>query len=163
MAHKTMTPEQRLAKLGLDLPAPARPVGAYVPAIRTGNLIFTAGQIPVRDGELLAKGKVPTEVPPDVAEAAAIQATLNALAAVKQALGDGETPGELDRVTRVVRMNVFVNSAAGFHNQAKIANAASELLLAAFGDPGRHTRCAIGAAELPLGAPVELDLVVEVR
>lgn len=158
-----MTPEQRLSKFGLDLPAPARPVGAYVPAVRTGDLIFTAGQIPVRDGELLAKGKVPSEVPADVAEAAAIQAALNALAAVKQALGDGDTPGDLARVTRVVRMNVFVNSSPGFSDQAKIANAASELLVAAFGDAGKHTRCAIGAAELPLNAPVELDLVVEVR
>ncbi len=158
-----MTPEQRLAKIGLELPAPAKPVGAYVPAVRTGNLIFTAGQIPVRNGILLAEGKVPTEVPADIAEAAAIQAALNALAAVKQALGDDDTPGELDRVTRVVRMNVFVNSAAGFCDQAKIANAPSELLVAAFGEAGRHTRCATGAAELPLNAPVELDLVVEVR
>jgi enamine deaminase RidA (YjgF/YER057c/UK114 family) len=158
-----MTPEQRLAELGLDLPEAARPVGTYVPAVRTGNLIFTSGQIPVRKGELLAKGKVPTDVRPDIAEAAAIQAALNALAAVKLALGDGETPGELSRVARVVRMNVFVNSAPGFTEQAKIANAASELLLAALGQAGRHTRCAIGAAELPLGAPVELDLVVEVR
>jgi enamine deaminase RidA (YjgF/YER057c/UK114 family) len=158
-----MTPEQRLAELGLDLPDAARPVGAYVPAVRTGNLIFTSGQIPVRKGELLAKGKVPTDVRTDIAEAAAIQAALNALAAVKQALGDGDKPGELSRVTRIVRMNVFVNSAPGFRDQAKIANAASELLLAAFGQAGRHTRCSIGAAELPLDAPVELDLVVEVR
>lgn len=156
-----MTPEQRLAELELDLPAPAAPVGAYVPAVRTGNLVFTSGQIPVREGELVAKGKVPTQVTQEIAEAAAIQATLNALAAVKQAIGDGQTPGELSRVARVVRMNVFVNSAPGFTDQAKIANAASELLLAAFGDAGRHTRCALGAAELPLGAPVELDLVVE--
>jgi enamine deaminase RidA (YjgF/YER057c/UK114 family) len=117
----------------------------------------------MRKGELLAKGHVPTDVRTDIAEAATIQAALNALAAVKQALGDGDKPGELSRVTRIVRMNVFVNSAPGFRDQAKIANAASELLLAAFGDAGRHTRCAIGAAELPLGAPVELDLVVEVR
>jgi len=158
-----MTPEQRLAEFGLDLPDAARPVGAYIPAVRTGNLIFTSGQIPMRTGELLAKGKVPTDVRADIAEAAAIQAALNALAAVKLALGDGKTPGELTRVTRVVRMNVFVNSAPGFTDQAKIANAASELLLAAFGEAGRHTRCAIGAAELPLDAPVELDLVVEVR
>jgi enamine deaminase RidA (YjgF/YER057c/UK114 family) len=158
-----MTPEQRLAELGLDLPDAARPVGAYVPAVRTGDLIFTSGQIPMRKGELLAKGKVPTDVRTDIAEAATIQAALNALAAVKQALGDGDKPGELSRVTRIVRMNVFVNSAPGFRDQAKIANAASELLLAAFGEAGRHTRCAIGAAELPLGAPVELDLVVEVR
>jgi enamine deaminase RidA (YjgF/YER057c/UK114 family) len=158
-----MTPEQRLSELGLDLPDVARPVGAYVPAVRTGSLIFTSGQIPMRKGELLAKGKVPTDVRADIAEAATIQAALNALAAIKQALGDGEKPGELSRVTRIVRMNVFVNSAPGFRDQAKIANAASELLLAAFGQAGRHTRCAIGAAELPLGAPVELDLVVEVR
>ena len=158
-----MTPEQRLAELGLDLPDAARPVGAYVPAVRTGDLIFTSGQIPMRNGELLAKGKVPTDVRADIAEAATIQAALNALAAVKQALGDGDKPGELSRVTRIVRMNVFVNSALGFRDQAKIANAASELLLAAFGEAGRHTRCAIGAAELPLDAPVELDLVVEVR
>jgi enamine deaminase RidA (YjgF/YER057c/UK114 family) len=158
-----MTPEQRLSELGLDLPEAARPVGVYVPAVRTGDLIFTSGQIPMRKGELLAKGKVPTDVRADIAEAATIQAALNALAAVKQALGDGEKPGELSRVTRIVRMNVFVNSAPGFRDQAKIANAASELLLAAFGDAGRHTRCAIGAAELPLDAPVELDLVVEVR
>jgi len=157
-----MTPEQRLAELGLDLPDAARPVGAYIPAVRTGNLIFTSGQIPMRNGELLAKGKVPTDVRADIAEAAAIQAALNALAAVKLALGDGDKPGELARVTRVVRMNVFINSAPGFTAQAKIANAASELLLAAFGQAGRHTRCAIGAAELPLDAPVELDLVVEV-
>jgi len=158
-----MTPEQRLAELGLDLPDAARPVGAYVPAVRTGDLIFTSGQIPMRNGELLAKGKVPTDVRADIAEAATIQAALNALAAVKQALGDGDKPGELSRVTRIVRMNVFVNSAPGFTEQARIANAASELLLAAFGQAGRHTRCAIGAAELPLDAPVELDLVVEVR
>jgi enamine deaminase RidA (YjgF/YER057c/UK114 family) len=158
-----MTPEQRLAELGLDLPDAARPVGAYVPAVRTGDLIFTSGQIPMRKGELLAKGKVPTDIRTDIAEAATIQAALNALAAVKQALGDGDKPGELSRVTRIVRMNVFINSAPGFRDQAKIANAASELLLAAFGQAGRHTRCAIGAAELPLDAPVELDLVVEVR
>jgi len=158
-----MTPEQRLAELGLDLPDAARPVGAYVPAVRTGNLIFTSGQIPMRNGELLVTGKVPTDVRLDIADAATIQAALNALAAVKLALADGDKPGDLARVTRVVRMNVFVNSAPGFSGQAKVANAASELLLAAFGEAGRHTRCAIGAAELPLDAPVELDLVVEVR
>ncbi|MGB2822969.1 MAG: RidA family protein [Phycisphaerae bacterium] len=157
-----MTPEERLQKLGLELPAPAAPIGTYVPAARSGNLIFTAGQIPTKDGELLAAGKVPTDVPQEIAEAAAMQAALNALAAVKQALGDGDAPGSLDRVVRVVRLNVFVNSAPGFTDQAKVANGASQLLVGAFGDAGRHTRCAVGAAELPLNAPVELDLVVEV-
>jgi len=158
-----MTPEQKLAELDLELPAPAAPVGAYVPAVRTGNLVFTSGQIPVRKGELIAKGRVPDEVREDIAAAAAVQAALNALAAVKQALGAEGRPGELSSVTRVVRMNVFVSSSPGFDQQARIANAASEVLLLAFGEAGRHTRCAIGAAELPLGAPVELDLVVEVR
>jgi len=157
-----MTPEEKLQKLDLELPVPAAPVGTYVPAVRSGNLVFTAGQIPTKDGELLAAGKVPTDVPQGIAEAAAIQAALNALAAVKRALGEGDEPGPLDRVVRVVRLNVFVNSAPGFTDQAAVANGVSELLLAAFGEAGRHTRCAIGAAELPLNAPVELDLVVEV-
>ena len=157
-----MTPEQKIQELNLELPTPAAPVGAYVPSLRTGDLIFTAGQIPMKDGELLAAGKVPTDVPREIAEAATMQATLNALAAVKQALAADGQGDSLERVTRVVRLNVFVNSAAGFTDQAKVANAASELLLAAFGDAGRHTRCALGAAELPLNAPVELDLIVEV-
>lgn len=155
-----MTPEEKLQKLGLELPTPAAPLGAYVPAVRSGNLVFTSGQVPLKDGQLLAKGKVPTEVPPDIAEAAAMQAALNGLAAVRTALGEGAT---LDRVVRVVRVNVFVNSAPGFTGQADVANAASQLMLLAFGDAGRHTRCAVGAAELPLNAPVEIDLVVEVR
>jgi len=153
-----MTPEQRLQTLKLELPAPAAPAGAYVPALRTGNLVFTAGQLPMKDGELIAAGKVPADVSPEEAEAAAMQAALNALAAVRQALGEAG----LSAVRRVVRMNVFVNCAPSFTAQAKVANAASELLLAAFGEAGRHTRCAVGAAALPLNAPVELDLVVEV-
>ena len=158
-----MTPEERLQKLGLELPEGARPVGAYVPAVRTGDLIFTAGQIPMAAGELLAEGKVPGDVPLELAQAAAMQAALNALAAVRSALADDGPSGGLERVVRVVRMNVFVSSSPGFTDQAKVANAASDLLVGAFGEAGRHTRCAIGAAELPLDAPVELDLVVEVR
>lgn len=152
-----MTPEERLKALGLELPAVAPPAGAYVPTVRTGNLLFTAGQLPLRDGKLIAAGKVPTDLPQDLAEAAAMQAVLNALAAVAQAAG----PAGLAAVRRVVRMNVFVNSAPGFTAQPKVANAASDLLLALFGDAGRHTRCAVGAAELPLNAAIELDLVVE--
>ena len=155
-----MSPEEKLQKLGLELPTPAAPLGAYVPAVRSGNLVFTSGQVPLKDGQLLAKGKVPTEVPLDIAEAAAMQAALNGLAAVRSALGEGAT---LDRVVRVVRLNVFVNSAPGFTAQATVANAASQLMILAFGDAGKHTRCAVGVAELPLNAPVEIDLVVEVR
>ncbi len=152
-----MTPETKLRELKLDLPAPAAPVGAYVPTVRTGQLIFTAGQLPFRQGRLIATGKVPTDVALEDAQAAARQACLNALAAVRA------QAGSLDAVAQVVRLNVFVNSAAGFTDQALVANGASDLLLAVFGDAGKHTRCAIGAAELPLNAPVELDLIVEVK
>ena len=151
-----MSAEARLHQMGLELPPPAKPVGAYVPAVRTGGLVITAGQLPTRDGQLVATGKVPADVPLDEARAAARQACLNALAAVRA------LTGSLDAVVRVVRLNVFVNSAAGFADQAKVANGASDLLVELFGDAGLHTRCAIGAAELPLGAPVELDLTVEV-
>jgi enamine deaminase RidA (YjgF/YER057c/UK114 family) len=152
-----MTPEQKLRELALELPAPARPVGKYVPAVRAGQLVFTSGQIPTKDGKLIAAGKVPTEVSLEQAQAAARQAALNAVAAVRGELGT------LDAVARIVRMNVYVNSAPGFTDQAKVANGASELLLEIFGDAGKHTRCAVGAAELPLNAPVELDLVVLAR
>jgi len=151
-----MTAEQRLLDLGLELPDAPAPVGAYVPAVLAGGLVFTAGQLPMLDGKLTAVGKVPADVPLDQAQAAARQATLNALAAVRGQVGS------LDRLTRVVRLNVFVNSSPGFTDQAKIANGASELLVEVFGQAGRHTRCAIGAAELPLNAPVELDLIAEV-
>lgn len=149
--------EQKIAALGLELPPCAAPVGSYVPAVRTGKLVFTAGQLPLRGGTLIATGKVPHDVPLDTAQAAARQAALNALAAVRS------VAGSLDNVARVVRLNVFVNSTSGFTEQAKVANGASDLLVQVFGDAGRHTRCAIGAAELPLHAPVELDLVVELE
>ena len=147
--------DQRLAELGLALPEVASPVGAYVSAVRAGKLVFTAGQLPLRDGELVAAGKVPTDVDLRQAHAAARQAALNALAAVKA------EAGSLDVVAQVVRVNCFVNSAAGFADQAKVANGASELLGELFGSAGTHTRCAIGVAELPLNAAVELDLIVE--
>ena len=152
-----MTPSEKLAELGLTLPPPANPVGAYVPAVRTGDLIFTAGQIPVQAGQLLFTGTVPTDVSVDEARTAARQAVLNALSAVVA------LTGTLDAVTRIVRVNVFVASANGFTDQAQVANGASELLVDIFGDVGVHTRCAIGAAELPLAAPVELDMIVEVN
>ena len=149
-----MTVQQKLTKLGLDLPAPPKAVGAYVPAVRTGQLIFTAGQLPMKDGELIAVGKVPDDVPLAQAQAAARQAVLNALAAA------AAEAGSPDNIGRIVRLNVFVNSASGFTDQAKVANGASELLLELFDVAGRHTRCAIGASDLPLNAPVELDLIV---
>ena len=149
--------EQTVRRLGFDIPEPARPIGAYVPAVRSGNLVFTAGQIPAKGGKLILTGKVPTDVSLEQAQAAAREALLNALGALR-----GEI-GSLDRVVRIVRLNVFVNSAPGFTDQARVANAASELLEQIFGDAGPHTRCAVGAAELPLNSPIELDLIAEVE
>ena len=151
-----MSVEQRIRELGFELPPPPKPVGAYVQATRTGNLVYTAGQIPTREGKLIVSGKVPTDVPLEEAREAARQAALNGLAAI------GSVIGSLDAIRRIVRINVFVNSAPGFTEHAKVANGASEFLVAVLGEAGRHSRCAIGAAELPLNAPVELDLIVEV-
>jgi enamine deaminase RidA (YjgF/YER057c/UK114 family) len=147
--------EERMAQLGISLPPVPRAVGAYVPAVAVGGLVYTSGQLPLRDGKLVAAGKVPTDVSIADAQAAARVAALNALAAIRS------VAGSLDAVSRLVRMNVFVNSAGGFADQAKVANGASELLIEVFAEVGRHTRCAIGAAELPLNAPVEIDLIVE--
>ena len=151
-----MSVEQRIKELGFELPPPPKPVGAYVQAARTGNLVYTAGQIPTRDGKLIVAGKVPTDVSLDEAQNAARVAVLNGLAAI------GGLVGSPDAIKRVVRINVFVNSAPGFTEHAKVANGASEFLVAVLGEAGRHSRCAIGAAELPLNAPVELDMIVEV-
>ncbi|MFW6155438.1 MAG: RidA family protein [Planctomycetota bacterium] len=152
-----MTVSQRLNDLDLTLPPVPEPVGSYVPAVRVGPLVYTSGQLPLRDGTLIATGKVDTAVAPDDAAVSARQAALNALAVVADAAGG------LEHIRRIVHVNVFVASADGFTGQAEVANGASDLLATLFGDAGRHTRCAIGAAELPLGAPVELDLIAEVR
>ena len=150
-----MTPEAKLRALGLELPPAPRPVGAYVPSVRTGNLVFVSGQLPMKDGELIAKGRVGNEVALDEARQCARQAALNALAAVAAELGG------LKHVARIVRVTGYVASAPGFTDQALVLNAASDLLAEIFGEAGRHSRVAVGAAELPLGAPVELELVVE--
>ena len=152
-----MSYETRLKELQIELPPVAAPVGSYVAAVRAGGLVFTAGQLPWRDGRLVATGKVGAAVDVPTAQAAARQAAINALAAVRAEVGT------LDAVVRVVRLNVFVNSAAGFTDQAQVANGASQLMTEIFGDAGRHTRVALGAAELPLNACVELDIVVEVK
>lgn len=150
-----MRPSERLPELKISLPAVADPVGSYVPAIRTGQLVFTSGQLPFREGKLTATGKVPGDVSlEDAAEAASV-AALNALAAaVREA-------GKIDAISRIIHVGVFVNSSPGFTDQAKVANGASDLLVQIFRDAGRHTRAAVGVAELPLNAAVELDLIVE--
>jgi enamine deaminase RidA (YjgF/YER057c/UK114 family) len=150
------TPEERIAELGLTLPSDTAPLAAYVPTVRTGNLVFTAGQLPRRDGELVATGKVGAEVTPEVAAEAAAACALNALAAIKGEIGD------LAAIRRVVKVVVFVASAPDFTGQPAVANGASELLGKVFGDAGTHARSAVGVAVLPLDVPVEVELVVEV-
>ena len=150
-----MTPSDRLAELKLTLPTVAAPVGSYLPAVRSGPLILTSGQLPVRDGKVVYTGKVPGDVSVDDAADGAAIAILNGLAAA------ADVAGGLDAITRVVRVAVFVNSSSGFTEQPKVANGASDLLAKIFGDNGRHARAAVGAAELPLNAAVEVELVVE--
>jgi len=156
MAEAESGPEQRLADLGLEVPELAAPLASYVPAAAAGSLVFTAGQLPLRSGELIAQGVVGQAVTPDEAAMCAQQCALNAMAAVKAEIGD------LARVRRVVKVVVYVASTPAFTGQPQVANGASELLGAVFGDAGRHARSAVGVVSLPLGAPVEVELVVEV-
>lgn len=151
------TPERRLAELGLTLPTPAAPVAAYIPTRRVGNLLYVAGQIPLREGKAIATGLVPSPVNMEVARECARQCALNGLAAARAALGS------LDRVKQVVRIGVFVASDAAFTEHPKVANAASELLVEVFGEAGKHARAAVGSSSLPLGVPVEVEFLFEVR
>lgn len=147
-------PETRLRELGLQLPAVPAPAGAYVPATRAGHLIFTAGQLPFRDGELYKTGKVGEGVSPEEAHEAARLCALNGLAAA------AAEAGGLDGIDRIVKVTGFVASAAGFNGQPGVLNGASELLGEVFGEAGLHARSAVGVAELPLDAPVEVEIVV---
>lgn len=149
-------PEENLAELGLSIPQVAAPVAAYVPAVRTGNYVYTSGQVPMRDGELVATGKVGGAVSEEQALEAAQQCGLNALAAIKAEIGD------LSSITRVVKVVAFVASDPDYTGQPKVANGVSELLGKVFGDAGQHARSAVGVAVLPLDAPVEVEMVVEV-
>jgi enamine deaminase RidA (YjgF/YER057c/UK114 family) len=148
--------EDRLAELGLALPDVAAPVAAYTPAVRTGDLVFTSGQVPIVDGKVVATGKVGAEVDAADAEGYARTCALNALAAVKTLVGD------LDKVRRVVKVVGFVASAPDFTGQPGVINGASELLNQVFGDAGVHARSAVGVAALPLDVPVEVEILVEV-
>jgi enamine deaminase RidA (YjgF/YER057c/UK114 family) len=150
------TPEERLAALGLTVPDVPAPVAAYIPAVRSGNHVFTSGQLPMQSGQLMATGKVGGQVSQDEAVACARQCALNALAAVR-----AET-GSLSAVKRVVKVVVFVASTPDFTSQPLVANGVSELLGEVFGDLGRHARSAVGVPVLPLDAPVEVELIVEV-
>ncbi len=151
-----MTPEERLAELGLAVPEVAKPLASYVPAVRSGQHVYTAGQLPLREGELITTGKVGGEVTEEQALECARQCGLNALAAVRAEIG------ELSAIKRVVKVVVFVASTPDFTGQPAIANGASDLFGEVFGEAGRHARSAVGVAALPRDAPVEVELVVEV-
>ncbi len=151
-----MTATARLAALGITLPQIATPAGAYLPTVRTGDLLFTAGQLPLVDGRLPATGKVGAEVSPEDAKEYARLAGLNLLAAIDGAVG-------LDAVERVIKIVGFVASAEDFTGQPGVVNGVSDLMAEVFGEAGRHARSAVGVAALPLGSPVEVEAIVQVR
>ncbi|HME15484.1 MAG TPA: RidA family protein [Mycobacterium sp.] len=150
-----MSASARLNELGIELPEVAKPLASYVPAVRSGNLVYTSGQLPMQAGKLAATGKLGDDVTPEQGRALARICTLNALAAVDSLVG-------IDAVTQVVKVVGFVASAPGFNGQPGVVNGASHLLAEVFGDHGSHARSAVGVAELPLDSPVEVELVVEV-
>jgi enamine deaminase RidA (YjgF/YER057c/UK114 family) len=152
-----MSVKEKLALLGLTLPTAAAPVAAYVPAVKTGNLVFTAGQLPIADGQLLLTGKVGSDVTPEDAKKMAEICALNALAAISLV-------ADLDQIEKIIRVGGFVNGVPGFVAIPAVINGASELLIKLFGDVnGKHARTAVGVAELPLNAPVEIEMVVQLK
>ena len=152
-----MSIKEKLASLGLTLPTAAAPVAAYVPAVKTGNLVFTAGQLPVVDGKLVLTGKVGSDVTPEDAKKMAEICALNALAAISLV-------ADIDQIEKIVRVGGFVNGVPGFVAIPAVINGASELLIKLFGDVnGKHARTAVGVAELPLNAPVEIEMVVQLK
>ena len=152
-----MSIKEKLASLGLTLPTAAAPVAAYVPAVKTGNLVFTAGQLPVVDGKLVLAGKVGSDVTPEDAKKMAEICALNALAAISLV-------ADIDQIEKIVRVGGFVNGVPGFVAIPAVVNGASELLIKLFGDVnGKHARTAVGVAELPLNAPVEIEMVVQIK
>ena len=149
--------EAKIKELGFTLPEPAKPLAAYIPAIKIDKLVYTAGQLPSVDGQLKYKGKVGYSVSEADAQKAAELSLLNCLAVIKSVCGD------LEQIEQVVKLTVFVNSADGFTNQPKVANGASELLLKIFGDAGKHVRSAVGVNELPIDAALEIEMVVKLK
>ena len=152
-----MNLKEKIKSLGLTLPVAALPIAAYVPAVKTGNLVFVAGQLPLLDGKIVKEGKVGKEVTPEEAKEMAQVCALNALAAIALV-------ADIDQIKRIIRVGGFVNGAPGFTAIPGVINGASELFIKLFGEiNGKHARTAIGVAELPLNAPVEVEMVVEVR
>ena len=152
-----MSIKEKLAEIGLTLPVAAAPVAAYVPAVKTGNMVFTAGQLPIVDGKVVITGKVGAEVTPEQAKDMAQICALNALAAISLV-------ADIDQIERIIRVGGFVNGVPGFVAIPQVVNGASELLIKLFGEVnGKHARTAIGVAELPLNAPVEIEMVVQLK
>lgn len=151
-----MTVEQTLASLGITLPTPPAPAGSYVPIVIAGNLAFVAGQIPMEAGQVKFRGKVGKDLPIETGQQAARLCTVNALAQLKAALGS------LDRIRRVVKVTGFVNCESSFADQPKVVNGASDLLVQAFGEKGKHARAAVGVSSLPLESAVEVEFIVEI-
>jgi enamine deaminase RidA (YjgF/YER057c/UK114 family) len=151
-----MSATEVLRGLGLTLPPAPKPVAAYIPAVRTGNLLYISGQVPLADGQMVATGTVGAGVTLEQAQACARQCCLNGLAAAAGAVGS------IDAIVRVVRIGVFVAAPEGFTDHPKVANGASQLLVEIFGEAGRHARAAVGCSSLPLGAPVEVEFLFEV-
>lgn len=150
--------DARLSELGIELPTPAVPVANYVGWVRSGNLIFTAGQVPLKDGKFMYQGKVGGEIDVETAAKSAKLCAINILAQVKQALD-----GDLDRVKRIVKLVGFVNGVPEFADHPKVINGASDFMVEVFGDKGKHARSAVGAGSLPLNVSVEIEAVVEVE
>ena len=149
--------EQRIKELGYELPEAPKPVAAYIPAVQSGNLVFTAGQIPIKNGQLLYKGKLGDNIDIDTGQDAARLTALNCLSVIKSLIGD------LDRINRIVKLTVFVNGIDDFADAPKVANGASEFLVQLFEDAGKHARSAVGVSGLPIGACVETEMIVELK
>lgn len=149
--------EEKINQLGFSLPAPPKPLASYVPAVRSGDLVFTAGQLPLKDGSLVYKGKLGKDLTEDEGRKAAQICALNCLSVIKGEIED------LEKIERIIKLVVFVNSDAGFFNQPQVANGASDLIREIFGDIGKHARSAVGVSELPLNAPVEIEMIVRVK
>ncbi|MDR3611703.1 MAG: RidA family protein [Ignavibacteriaceae bacterium] len=149
--------EQKLKELGYSLPEPAKPLAAYIPAMKIDKMVYTSGQLPSVNGQLMYKGKIGFNFTEEDGQKAAVLSLLNCLAVIKSVCGD------LDQIEHVVKLTAFINSADGFTNQPKVANGASELLLKIFGEAGKHVRSAVGVNELPLDAALEIEMTVKLK
>lgn len=149
--------EKKLEEMGIVIPEAPKPLAAYIPALREGNLVYTAGQLPLISGELKYKGKLGTDISEEEGQKAAEICAINCLSVIKSVIGS------LDQIERIMKVTVFINSSSGFSAQPKVANGASEFLVKVFGESGKHVRSAVGVNELPLNAPVEIEMIAKIK